>query len=333
MTLSLSLVYPRPSPPSYQLLEELSASKVALEKELDILKSNVRRDGETITALKKHVVDMELVKRKDEDSIERLHAQIHELNETRNTVDKQVVGLEKDVDGLKAQVRRDSETITTLKRQGEDSEVQRRKDEGIIERLQAQVQELAAAKGTYCFSVTSFLSFLLYTKHTSPLHLILYPGEGKKKQEEIEQAKKTISELEIHIKRINDDMEDTKKLLLEADLKVRLGRDESDRLLKHTTHLEKLHTECASTMKKDREEIDKLRKSLMEIESQSRRDGDELIRVNYALTDMTTAKNALSKQVIDMEIQLKKSREESERLKSHFDDTMSSEKRYTPIGQ
>ena len=80
--------------------------------------------------------------------MERLNAQIHDLGVARNIVEKHVVGLEKELDGLKSQVRRDGEIITALKRQGEDSEGQRRKDEGTIDRLQAQVQELATAKGT-----------------------------------------------------------------------------------------------------------------------------------------------------------------------------------------
>ena len=157
---------------------------------------------------------------------------------------------------------------------------------------------------------------LLFPLLNSP-NLVIVTGEGKKKQEEIEQAKKTINELEANLKRTKEEMDETKKQLLEADLKARMGRDECERLLKHTTHSETLQTECAITMKKDRDEIDKLRKSLLEVESQARRDGDELVRLSHALTDITTAKNAVNKQVNDMDSQLKKLREESEREKRY----------------
>ena len=77
--------------------------------------------------------------------------------------------------------------------------------------------------------------------------------------------------------------------------------------------LEKAMAERVLAAKKDREEIETLRKDLQDAESQRRRDGDETVRLTHLLTDATAAKSSGDKTMAELEVQIKRLREDVER--------------------
>ena len=122
------------------------------------------------------------------------------------------------------------------------------------------------------------------------------------------------------IKRSNEDCDTTKKLLLAAESQVRQleesvtwSKKSVEEAVATRIGLEKAMAEKVLAAKKDREEMETLRKDLQDAESQRRRDGDETVRLTHLLTDATTAKNSGDKAILELEVQIKRLREDVER--------------------
>ena len=122
------------------------------------------------------------------------------------------------------------------------------------------------------------------------------------------------------IKRSSDECDATKKLLLASDSQIRQleeavtwGKKSVEESVTIRSGLEKTMAEKVLAAKKDREEVDALRKELQDAESQRRRDGDEVVRLTHLLTDATAAKASGDKTIADLEVQTKRLREDAER--------------------
>ncbi len=287
-----------------RLADELTSSKGCVEKELEGVKAHVRKEAEVVSALRRGAAEGEIQRRKDADEVERLGVLLAEAATAKGAADRSV-------GELTAQVRRVTNEAAGLRKElellmAEQSgvalaQVQGERDKEEIERLRRAVVDLTASKGG---------------------------------------SERTLADLQVAHKGACAELEGARRQFLEGELIARSGREEclrQQKVLDEVTAAryaaEKAVAEVGAVAKRDREEVDRLRKECAEMDSQRRRDGDEITRLGHLLMDSTAAKGAAVRGAADLEGLVKRQREELEGQRRLVDELTSGVERVRAEGE
>ena len=352
-------------------LEQAKAHQKKQEVEIAALRelADLAHNHANATAVAEaSIASLELQSKKDHVELERARRQLLEaeshMRRTAEDVDRYVRlvddlssakgGVEKELEGLKVQARKDAEALSTLKRALLDGEIRSRKDADEIDRMSVHLGESSVAKVAADKANAELVSQLrratndvavlrkdveyLTAEQTSAA---LLEGQVAREREEMDRTRRALSdvtaakgsadriiaELQGAARTTTAELDTARRQLLEGELAVRKGRDESERLQKlldDTTAgrsaAEKAYADLGVGAKRDREEADKLRKDLNEADSQRRRDGDEITRLGNLLADSVTARKEKEKVVADLETAVKRLRDEVERGKKQVEE-------------